>query len=54
MSKKKPTPDIEIIQQTVPKFLAFHIAKAMGYPAPPMLYIFKDTTGRIRHERVPL
>ena len=46
--------EIQLIQRLAPKPIAYHVAKALGVAPPPMLVTFRDVSGAIRREMVPL
>lgn len=46
--------EIQLIQRLTPKPIAYHVAKALGFAPPPMLVTFRDASGAIRREMVPL
>jgi hypothetical protein len=46
--------DIKVLQRLLPKPVTYHVAKAMGYQPPPMLVTFRDASGAVRREMVPL
>ena len=46
--------EIQLIQRLAPKPLAYHTAKAWGFTPPPMLVTFRDASGAVRREMVPL
>lgn len=46
--------NIEILEKILPKPIVFHLARALNYTPPPMLVTFRDKTGAIRREYLPL
>lgn len=46
--------EIQLIQRFAPKPLAYHTAKAWGFAPLPMLVTFRDASGAVRREMVPL
>lgn len=46
--------EIELIQRLTPKAIAYHTAKVWGFAPPPMLVTFRDASGAVRREMVPL
>lgn len=46
--------DIQLIQRLAPKPIAYHVTKALGVAPPPMLVTFRDASGAVRREELPL
>lgn len=48
------TQEIQLIQRLTPKPIVYHTAKAWGFTPPPMLVTFRDASGAVRREELPL
>lgn len=45
---------IQVHQRILPKEVVYRLAKALNYECPPMLVVFTDLRGNLRHEMVPV